>query len=143
MELKEIQKKLEQNKKEQEQIQNEINNLYSKSNKLYDDYEDLKLMFNKEKYKDTTLTVGTYYYEDNLDSYGYHDVKQCILYIDGIEHDLIYVKKFIIRNDDGDETFYIKKQSYNIFDLLTYLDDNKIVEISKDFANSIMSQYLL
>lgn len=134
--------KLDQNKQQQDDINEQINKLYDELNKLYDNYNEIEKLYYKEKYKDITIKEGSYFYRNNLDYYSYHDVKQSILYIDKIEDQLVYIKEFIIRDDDGDEIFFIKKRESDIVNLLIYINDNEMKEVGKDFADSILDSYM-
>ena len=139
MELKEL---INQKEIEIKECNQTIEDDYSKLELLTDEMNDLQRAYNKLLYKDINISSNTYYHF-KTDEYGYHGNKEILISIDKVDdYDVLY-RKFIIKDDDGDEYFYIEKKHCDPIDFITDLKEGNFVEINKDKAQSLLNSFLV
>ena len=100
----------------------QLNNLKKQVEAIFDEQERLSIergKYNKElvrlSFDKNAIKEGNCYKIVNKDaSYAHGDIA-FIVCIDKIDGECVYYRKFIIREDDGDKTFFVESHMYNIY----------------------------
>ena len=141
LDIKELKKAMDEKKQAINEYENKIDKLFEDKNILEQEYYDLERQFNRLIYKEVNIKVNSYYHF-KTENYGYHDKKEILIYVDKIVDEDIWYREFIIKDDDGDEYFYIEKRHGDLIDFIANLKENNYIEINKDEAQIILDSFL-
>ena len=141
LDIKELKKAIDEKKQAINEYENKIDKLFEDKDILEQEYYDLERQFNRLIYKEVNIKVNSYYHF-KTDEYGYHGKKEILICVDKIVDDDIWYREFIIKDDDGDEYFYIEKRHGDLIDFIANLKENNYIEINKDEAQIILDSFL-
>lgn len=141
LDIKELKKAIDEKKQAINEYENKIDKLFEDKDILEQEYYDLERQFNRLIYKEVNIKVNSYYHF-KTEEYGYHGKKEILICVDKIVDDDIWYREFIIKDDDGDEYFYIEKRHGDLIDFIANLKENNYIEINKDEAQIILDSFL-
>lgn len=141
LDIKELKKAMDEKKQAINEYENKIDKLFEDKDILEQEYYDLERQFNRLIYKEVNIKVNSYYHF-KTDEYGYHGKKEILICVDKIVDENIWYREFIIKDDDGDEYFYIEKKYGDLIDFIANLKENNYIEINKDEAQIILDSFL-
>lgn len=140
LDIKELKKAIDEKKQAINEYENKIDKLFEDKDILEQEYYDLERQFNRLIYKEVTIKVNSYYHF-KTENYGYHDKKEILICIDKIVDEDIWYREFIIKDDDGDEYFYIERRHNDLIDFIKMIKE-KFIEIDKDKAQALLNSFL-
>ena len=141
LDIKDLKKAMDEKKQAINEYENKIDKLFEDKDILEQEYYDLERQFNRLIYKEVNIKVNSYYHF-KTEEYGYHGKKEILIYVDKIVDEDIWYREFIIKDDDGDEYFYIEKRHGDLIDFIANLKENNYIEINKDEAQIILDSFL-
>lgn len=141
LDIKELKKAMDEKKQAINEYENKIDKLFEDKDILEQEYYDLERQFNRLIYKEVNIKVNSYYHF-KTEEYGYHGKKEILICVDKIVDEDIWYREFIIKDDDGDEYFYIEKRHGDLIDFIANLKENNYIEINKDEAQIILDSFL-
>lgn len=141
LDIKELKKAMDEKKQTINEYENKIDKLFEDKDILEQEYYDLERQFNRLIYKEVNIKVNSYYHF-KTEEYGYHGKKEILICVDKIVDEDIWYREFIIKDDDGDEYFYIEKKYGDLIDFIANLKENNYIEINKDEAQIILDSFL-
>lgn len=141
LDIKELKKAIDEKKQAINEYENKIDKLFEDKDILEQEYYDLERQFNRLIYKEVNIKVNSYYHF-KTEEYGYHGKKEILICVDKIVDEDIWYREFIIKDDDGDEYFYIEKKYGDLIDFIANLKENNYIEINKDEAQIILDSFL-
>lgn len=141
LDIKELKKAIDEKKQAINEYENKIDKLFEDKDILEQEYYDLERQFNRLIYKEVNIKVNSYYHF-KTEEYGYHGKKEILICVDKIVDEDIWYREFIIKDDDGDEYFYIEKRHGDLIDFIANLKENNYIEINKDEAQIILDSFL-
>lgn len=141
LDIKDLKKAMDEKKQAITDCENKIDKLFEDKDILEQEYYDLERQFNRLIYKEVNIKVNSYYHF-KTENYGYHDKKEILICVDKIVDEDIWYREFIIKDDDGDEYFYIEKRHSDLIDFIANLKENNYIEINKDEAQIILDSFL-
>lgn len=141
LDIKELKKSIDEKKQAINEYENKIDKLFEDKDILEQEYYDLERQFNRLIYKEVNIKVNSYYHF-KTEEYGYHGKKEILICVDKIVDEDIWYREFIIKDDDGDEYFYIEKRHGDLIDFIANLKENNYIEINKDEAQIILDSFL-
>ena len=140
LDIKELKKAMNEKKQAINEYENKIDKLFEDKDILEQEYYDLERQFNKLIYKEVNIKVNSYYHF-KTEEYGYHDKKEILICVDKIVDEDIWYREFIIKDDDGDEYFYIERRHNDLIDFIKMIKE-KFIEIDKDKAQTLLNSFL-
>ena len=124
-----------------------IGRLYEEIDDFNQKIEETTIQINNIKYGDIELEEGQCFHYIN-EKWFYHDVKEVIrviekvLGINPLKPQLILFREYVIKDDDGDTFFYIKKKlNKSKGDFIDDLKEN-FKEISKEEAQRKVDEWI-
>lgn len=140
LDIKELKKAMDEKKQAINEYENKIDKLFEDKDILEQEYYDLERQFNRLIYKEVNIKVNSYYHF-KTDEYGYHGKKEILICVDKIVDEDIWYREFIIKDDDGDEYFYIERRHNDLIDFIKMIKE-KFIEIDKDKAQALLNSFL-
>lgn len=140
LDIKELKKAMDEKKQAINEYENKIDKLFEDKDILEQEYYDLERQFNRLIYKEVNIKVNSYYHF-KTDEYGYHGKKEILICVDKIVDEDIWYREFIIKDDDGDEYFYIEKRHGDLIDFIKMIKED-FIEIDKDKAQALLDSFL-
>ena len=140
LDIKELKKAMDEKKQAINEYENKIDKLFEDKDILEQEYYDLERQFNRLIYKEVNIKVNSYYHF-KTEEYGYHGKKEILIYVDKIVDEDIWYREFIIKDDDGDEYFYIEKRQGDLIDFIKMIKED-FIEIDKDKAQALLDSFL-
>lgn len=140
LDIKELKKAMDEKKQAIKEYENEIDKLFEDKDILEQEYYDLERQFNKLIYREVNIKVNSYYHF-KTENYGYHDKKEILICVDKIVDEDIWYREFIIKDDDGDEYFYIERRHNALIDFIKMIKE-KFIKIDKDKAQALLNSFL-
>ena len=140
LDIKELKKAIDEKKQAINEYENKIDKLFEDKDILEQEYYDLERQFNRLIYKEVNIKVNSYYHF-KTEEYGYHGKKEILIYVDKIVDEDIWYREFIIKDDDGDEYFYIEKRHGDLIDFIKMIKED-FIEIDKDKAQALLDSFL-
>ena len=140
LDIKELKKAMDEKKQAINEYENKIDKLFEDKDILEQEYYDLERQFNRLIYKEVNIKVNSYYHF-KTEEYGYHGKKEILICVDKIVDEDIWYREFIIKDDDGDEYFYIEKRQGDLIDFIKMIKED-FIEIDKDKAQALLDSFL-
>lgn len=140
LDIKELKKAMDEKKQAITDCENKIYKLFEDKDTLEQEYYDLERKFNRLIYKEVNIKANSYYHF-KTENYGYHDKKEILICVDKIVDEDIWYREFIIKDDDGDEYFYIERRHNDLIDFIKMIKE-KFIEIDKDKAQALLNSFL-
>ena len=140
LDIKELKKAIDEKKQAINEYENKIDKLFEDKDILEQEYYDLERQFNRLIYKEVNIKVNSCYHF-KTEEYGYHDKKEILICVDKIVDEDIWYREFIIKDDDGDEYFYIEKRHGDLIDFIKMIKED-FIEIDKDKAQALLDSFL-
>lgn len=140
LDIKELKKAMDEKKQAIKEYENKIDKLFEDKDILEQEYYDLERQFNKLIYREVNIKVNSYYHF-KTENYGYHDKKEILICVDKIVDEDIWYREFIIKDDDGDEYFYIERRHNALIDFIKMIKE-KFIKIDKDKAQALLNSFL-
>ena len=140
LDIKELKKAMDEKKQAINEYENKIDKLFEDKDILEQEYYDLERQFNRLIYKEVNIKVNSYYHF-KTDEYGYHSKKEILICVDKIVDEDIWYREFIIKDDDGDEYFYIERRHGDLIDFIKKIKED-FIEIDKDKAQVLLDSFL-
>lgn len=140
LDIKELKKAMDEKKQTINEYENKIDKLFDDKDILEQEYYDLERQFNRLIYKEVNIKVNSYYHF-KTEEYGYHDKKEILICVDKIVDEDIWYREYVIREDDGDEYFYIERRHGDLIDFIKMIKEN-FIEIDKDKAQGLLDSFL-
>lgn len=140
IDIKELKKAMDEKKQAIKEYENKIDKLFEDKDILEQEYYDLERQFNKLIYREVNIKVNSYYHF-KTENYGYHDKKEILICVDKIVDEDIWYREFIIKDDDGDEYFYIERRHNALIDFIKMIKE-KFIKIDKDKAQALLNSFL-
>lgn len=140
LDIKELKKAIDEKKQAINEYENKIDKLFEDKDILEQEYYDLERQFNRLIYKEVNIKVNSYYHF-KTENYGYHDKKEILICVDKIVDENIWYREFIIKDDDGDEYFYIERRHSDLIDFIKKIKED-FIEIDKDKAQVLLDSFL-
>lgn len=140
LDIKELKKAMDEKKQAINECENKIYKLFNDKDILEQEYYDLERQFNRLIYKEVNIKVNSYYHL-KIEEYGYHGKKEILICVDKIIDEDIWYREFIIKDDDGDEYFYIERRHNDLIDFIKMIKE-KFIEIDKDKAQVLLDSFL-
>lgn len=141
LDIKELKKAIDEKKQTINEYENKIYKLFDDKEILEQEYYDLERQYNRLIYKEVNIKANSYFHF-KTEEYGYHGKKEILICVDKIVDEDIWYREFIIKDDDGDEYFYIEKRHGDLIDFIANLKENNYIEINKDEAQIILDSFL-
>lgn len=140
LDIKELKKAMDEKKQTINEYENKIDKLFDDKDILEQEYYDLEKQYNRLIYKEVNIKVNSYYHF-KTEEYGYHDKKEILICVDKIVDEDIWYREYVIREDDGDEYFYIERRHGDLIDFIKMIKEN-FIEIDKDKAQGLLDSFL-
>lgn len=140
LDIKEIEKAMDEKKQAINECESKIDKLFEDKDILEQEYYDLERQFNRLIYKEVNIKVNSYYHF-KTEEYGYHGKKEILICVDKIVDEDIWYREFIIKDDDGDEYFYIEKRHGDLIDFIKMIKED-FSEVDKDKAQALLDSFL-
>lgn len=140
LDIKELKKAMDEKKQTINEYENKIDKLFDDKDILEQEYYDLERQFNRLIYKEVNIKVNSYYHF-KTEEYGYHGKKEILICVDKIVDEDIWYREFIIKDDDGDEYFYIERRHGDLIDFIKMIKED-FIEIDKDKAQVLLDSFL-
>lgn len=140
LDIKELKKAIDEKKQAINEYENKIDKLFEDKDILEQEYYDLERQFNRLIYKEVNIKVNSYYHF-KTEEYGYHGKKEILICVDKIVDEDIWYREFIIKDDDGDEYFYIERRHGDLIDFIKKIKED-FIEIDKDKAQVLLDSFL-
>lgn len=140
LDIKELKKAMDEKKQTINEYENKIDKLFEDKDILEQEYYDLERQFNRLIYKEVNIKVNSYYHF-KTENYGYHDKKEILICVDKIVDEDIWYREYVIKDDDGDEYFYIERRHNDLIDFIKMIKE-KFIEIDKDKAQALLNSFL-
>lgn len=140
LDIKELKKAMDEKKQAIKEYENKIDKLFEDKDILEQEYYNLERQFNKLIYREVNIKVNSYYHF-KTENYGYHDKKEILICVDKIVDEDIWYREFIIKDDDGDEYFYIERRHNALIDFIKMIKE-KFIKIDKDKAQALLNSFL-
>ena len=140
LDIKELKKAMDEKKQAINEYENKIDKLFEDKDILEQEYYDLERQFNRLIYKEVNIKVNSYYHF-KTEEYGYHGKKEILICVDKIVDEDIWYREFIIKDDDGDEYFYIEKRQGDLIDFIKMIKED-FIEIDKDKTQALLDSFL-
>lgn len=140
LDIKELKKAMDEKKQTIDEYENKIDKLFDDKDILEQEYYDLEKQYNRLIYKEVNIKVNSYYHF-KTEEYGYHGKKEILICVDKIVDEDIWYREFIIKDDDGDEYFYIEKRHGDLIDFIKMIKED-FIEIDKDKTQALLDSFL-
>ena len=140
LDIKELKKAMDEKKQTINEYENKIDKLFDDKDILEQEYYDLERQYNRLIYKEVHIKVNSYYHF-KTEEYGYHDKKEILICVDKIVDEDIWYREYVIRDDDGDEYFYIERRRGDLIDFIKMIKED-FTEIDKDKAQVLLDSFL-
>ena len=140
LDIKDLKKVMDEKKQTINEYENKIYKLFDDKDILEQEYYDLERQYNRLIYKEVNIKANSYYHF-KTENYGYHDKKEILICVDKIVDEDIWYREFIIKDDDGDEYFYIERRHNDLIDFIKMIKE-KFIEIDKDKAQALLNSFL-
>lgn len=140
LDIKELKKAMDEKKQAINEYENKIDKLFEDKDILEQEYYDLERQFNRLIYKEVNIKVNSYYHF-KTDEYGYHGKKEILICVDKIVDEDIWYREYVIKDDDGDEYFYIERRHGDLIDFIKKIKED-FIEIDKYKAQVLLDSFL-
>lgn len=140
LDIKELKKAMDEKKQTINEYENKIDKLFEDKDILEQEYYDLERQFNRLIYKEVNIKVNSYYHF-KTENYGYHDKKEILICVDKIVDEDIWYREYVIKDDDGDEYFYIERRHGDLIDFIKKIKED-FIEIDKYKAQVLLDSFL-
>lgn len=140
LDIKELKKAIDEKKQAINEYENKIDKLFEDKDILEQEYYDLERQFNRLIYKEVNIKVNSYYHF-KTEEYGYHGKKEILICVDKIVDEDIWYREYVIKDDDGDEYFYIERRHGDLIDFIKKIKED-FIEIDKDKAQVLLDSFL-
>ena len=140
LDIKELKKAMDEKKQTINEYENKIDKLFDDKDILEQEYYDLERQYNRLIYKEVHIKVNSYYHF-KTENYGYHDKKEILICVDKIVDEDIWYREYVIKDDDGDEYFYIERRHGDLIDFIKMIKED-FIEIDKDKAQALLDSSL-
>lgn len=140
LDIKELKKAMDEKKQTINEYENKIDKLFDDKDILEQEYYDLERQYNRLIYKEVNIKVNSYYHF-KTEEYGYHGKKEILICVDKIVDEDIWYREYVIKDDDGDEYFYIERRRGDLIDFIKMIKED-FIEIDKDKAQVLLDSFL-
>lgn len=119
-----------------------IEKLWDKGRAITEKKDRYEQMLNEIKYKDFKLEIKQCYHIVS-EGYGYHGIKERVIKVSSIDARCVKFTEYVLKDDDGDELFYITKKTRDKYEFIDDMLKLKAEYMTNSAAQFWVNRYIL